>query len=90
MPNFPDDVKEASPNAPWNVQRSQEDIEDEIAALDKLKEKIEELSIELEFHDTAGLFPASIMTNYEMGNPVDVVDSMGKVVGERIKELKQL
>jgi len=91
MSNYPPDVSATDPAAPWNKQRSQHDINEEIDSLHELQKWADKLALELAtFDDTAELFAPVLLAQYARSGPGDMLDAMLDIIRVRLAELKQL
>ena len=89
MTNYPDNVSPSSPDAPWNQQRSDEDINAEISQLTAIQNWTDKLALELAMLDDEDIFSTAALSDYDCNNPVDMLEAMLDIIRLRLADLAQ-
>jgi hypothetical protein len=89
MTNYPDNVSPSSADAPWNKQRSAEDIIAERDQLVSLQIWTDKLALELAMLDDADIFSTAALSTYDCNNPADMLEAMLDIIKLRLADLAQ-
>jgi hypothetical protein len=88
--NYPPDVSPTDPTAPWNKERSQYDIEQEIGQLLDVGIVAYKLYLKLKLlPSTDELFSSAALASYDANNPVDMLEAMLDIISTQLASLKQ-